>query len=58
VAREETLALSERDRVGRNLRDALECRARNADQIVRNRNDDFGLDVQPARNQQIIRAMK
>src|SRR5579863_1035034 len=54
VACEESLALSERDRVRGNLSDALEGRARNADEVVHNRDDDLALDVQAARNQQIV----
>src|SRR6202035_5320044 len=54
---EKSFALSEGHRVGRNLRDALKRRARNSDQIMHNRNDDFGLDVQSAGNQQVVGAV-
>ena len=57
MAREKTLALRERDRVRRDLRDAFECGAGNADQEVRDGNYDFGLNMQAARNQQIVGTM-
>src|SRR6202035_5197300 len=57
MAGEKSFALSQGHRVGRNLGDAFKRRARNSDQVMHDRNDDFALNVQSARDQKIVGTM-
>src|SRR6202008_4596200 len=57
VTRKKSLALCQRYGMRRNLRDSLECRSRNSDQVVGDWNDNFRLNMQAARHEQIVRTM-
>jgi hypothetical protein len=57
VAGEKSLALRERNRMRRDLRDAFKLRSWHSDEIVHNRNHNLALNVQPAGNQQVVRAV-